>query len=379
MKRFAVIIVSLLAMHRVYPCDNRELNTIARSCAVAQADWLVVGAGPAGIATVGILLDVGVEPHRITWLDPEFKVGRMGACYGKVPSNTMAKEFMAFVETCNAFKGCPAPSISALKDLDPYSHQELKVIIAPLQDITNHLRTKVKSIKGSMTGLTFTKNQWIVSTDATEPLHAHNVVLATGSHPTVLEHEQKKIIPLDSALNPDLLKDLIKPDDVVGVVGNSHSGILVLKFLSELTFELANIYLLARSPLCYAVNEQGQETNPLHGLKGPAADWARNILEKGKKPNITTISSSREALKKTLAKCTKVIYATGYQQNSLPLINNNKPIATAHAGELAPHLFGIGIAFPERVTDKNGNQGYCIGLSCFMDYAQRMIPQWVKE
>ena len=37
--------------------------------------WAVVGAGPAGIAAVGKLLDNAVNPASILWIDPQFKVG----------------------------------------------------------------------------------------------------------------------------------------------------------------------------------------------------------------------------------------------------------------------------------------------------------------
>jgi cation diffusion facilitator CzcD-associated flavoprotein CzcO len=40
--------------------------------------WAIVGAGPAGIATVGLLLDNKVDARDILWIDPDFKVGDFG-------------------------------------------------------------------------------------------------------------------------------------------------------------------------------------------------------------------------------------------------------------------------------------------------------------
>lgn len=37
------------------------------------AVWTVVGVGPAGIATVGKLIDLGVDPSCIVWIDPHFE------------------------------------------------------------------------------------------------------------------------------------------------------------------------------------------------------------------------------------------------------------------------------------------------------------------
>ncbi len=47
-------------------------------------------------------------------------------------------------------------------------------------------------------------------------------------------------------------------------------------------------------------------------------------------------------------------------------------------GVIAPRLFGIGIAFPEHKID-DGHPRYIVGLNCFMDYAQRLIPQWATN
>ena len=40
--------------------------------------WLVTGAGPAGIAAVGKLLDAQIPKDKIGWLDPAFRVGDLG-------------------------------------------------------------------------------------------------------------------------------------------------------------------------------------------------------------------------------------------------------------------------------------------------------------
>lgn len=41
--------------------------------------WLVIGAGPAGIAAVGKLIDHKIPGDQIGWLDPAFGVGDLGA------------------------------------------------------------------------------------------------------------------------------------------------------------------------------------------------------------------------------------------------------------------------------------------------------------
>src|SRR4051812_21276201 len=125
------IIFMVLAM--VPLCGQKQDYTLTGT---TDADWLIVGAGPAGIITVGMLLDIGVNASRIKWLDPEFNVGRMGAYYAHVPSNSKAREFVEFINICKVFQECSTPEIEALKHLNPdYRGYELGVLIKPLQTI----------------------------------------------------------------------------------------------------------------------------------------------------------------------------------------------------------------------------------------------------
>src|SRR4029079_10035011 len=72
----------------------------------SKADWLIVGAGPAGLCVIGILIDIGIDPQKITWIDPEFSLGRMGAYYSQVPANSDVKEFIKFINACACFQEC---------------------------------------------------------------------------------------------------------------------------------------------------------------------------------------------------------------------------------------------------------------------------------
>ena len=64
MKNTAVLVLSLILTSFSYTYCADNLIT----------DWLIVGAGPAGIATAGVLIDLGIDPHTMVWLDPEFNV-----------------------------------------------------------------------------------------------------------------------------------------------------------------------------------------------------------------------------------------------------------------------------------------------------------------
>jgi thioredoxin reductase len=345
----------------------------------ADADWLIVGAGPAGIAVIGVLIDIGVDPERIAWIDPEFNVGRIGPYYSEVLANTKIRDFVGFINACNIFKECNDPAVVALRERDLDQYDKLGVVIEPLRALTRLLQKKVHALKDTMTALYFENDLWHITTQNNKQLSACNVVLATGSRPRTLDYDGQEVIPLDVALDPYNLQAMLTSEDVVGVVGASHSAILLLKFLSDLTVK--HIYNFYKNPLIYAVDMGDWVMNASAGLKGPTAQWAKNVLEKNPPANLTRIKSTPETLERMIPQCSKMIYAIGYERNPLPLINNEKPIVDYdnETGYIAPRLFGIGIAFPEKMVDKIGVVGTCIGIDCFMDYAQAIIPQWIDD
>ncbi len=51
-------------------------------------EWMIIGAGPAGIAAVGKLIDQGIPPEKIGWMDSHFRVGDLGEKWNRVSSNT---------------------------------------------------------------------------------------------------------------------------------------------------------------------------------------------------------------------------------------------------------------------------------------------------
>lgn len=357
-------------------CHAHELS-VPRNDSVA--DWLIVGAGPAGIAVVGVLIDVGVNPQSITWLDPEFSVGRLGAHYGHVSANSQSKEFINLINACACFQECSCPAIDALKDLDLTKYYELNMIIEPLKCITDHLCTKVHAIRDQLVSLNFEESNWHIGTQQNSVIVANHVVLATGSHPKKLDYKTQQIIPLDVALDPCNLKELIQPQDTVAVVGDAHSAILLLKFLSEMP--IYQIYNFYQSPITYAVNLDGWIINATTGLRGVAAEWAYNVLEKNPPANLARIKSTPAILEQMLPVCSKVIYAIGFERNALPPINDKIPVTQYNPtnGLIAPRLFGIGIAFPEKIVDHYGHDQYRIGFTSFMEYAQRIVPHWVND
>jgi len=360
------------------------LISIVSLCLVATnqspQEWAIVGAGPAGICVIGVLLDLGIPEKNISWIDPEFNVGRLGQHYQNVPANTQNRMFIHFLNSCKIFCKCDSPSMTYLYNLDPDKEYELKTIVEPLKDITDYLCTQVVTHTCSMTSLDYKNGLWNIGLQDNSYVRAKNVILATGSRPRVLNYECNTIIPLDIALDRFLLEKHIQENDSIAVIGGAHSAILILKFLSEMN--VARILNFYTKPLEYSVEVAPDVTPMPNGLSGIAARWAYHVLDKDTPPNILRIRSTDLSRKAWLPICNKIIYACGYDRNDLPVINGSAAQELQYNssnGTIAPHIWGIGIAFPETTTYPDGYIEYKIGLNDFMDYAQTMIPFWMKK
>ncbi|MBI2775181.1 FAD/NAD(P)-binding protein [Candidatus Dependentiae bacterium] len=342
-----------------------------------QPLWTIVGAGPAGLAVLGLLMDLGVDPDKIAWIDPEFDVGRLGQYYYTVPGNATTKMYIDYLSACNTFQQCAPEALDELKKLELTAAYPLHVIIDPLRKITECLKTKVHAIHDKIKSLHFDNETWHVATENNH-FDSHYVVLATGSHPKEFDYPVAHKIPLDLALNKSFLAQHVRSTDTIAVVGSAHSAMLILKFLSELPVgRIVNFY---KNPLVYVIDHGTWAQHQQAGLKGTTAEWAKNVLEKNPPANLVRIFNTPESLEAWLPICNKIIYAVGYEPNQLPPINGKTELIYDDvSGIIAPRLFGIGIAFPEKYSYPDGSTEYRVGLRFFMEYAQRVVPEWMTK
>jgi len=338
-------------------------------------EWMVIGAGPAGIAAVGKLIDQGIPPEKIGWMDPHFQVGDLGDKWNRVSSNTKVELFHRFL-SCKAFGYDRRPKSFPLDHLDPQQTCELQNIVDPLQWVTDQLKTKVKSFHEFALGLNLINNHWEIKTK--NHLHrAKNVILAIGAEPKLLNFPDKKVIPLEAALNFDKLSQLVQPQDTIGVFGASHSAVLILASLNKIQPKsIINFY---RSPHLYAIDYGDWILFDNTGLKGYAAEWAKKHLDGALPKNMVRILSSDHTFAEVMAQCDKVIYAVGFQTRELPTLEQFEKLEyNDKTGIIAPGLFGLGIAFPEVQYDKLMNLEVRVGLWKFMDYLNRILPIWLS-
>src|SRR6201991_4561798 len=191
--------------------------------------WTVIGAGPAGIAAVGKLLDRGIADKDIAWIDPAFAAGDIGAKWRSVSSNTKVGAFLEYLNGAKAFRFSKAPPMP-LTETDPEETCALALVADPLGWITEQLRQRVDTIESTATGLVLENRQWRIETEQ-QALTSANVILAVGAIPKKLNYPQLQEIPLEVALDPEKLAAEPLENATVAVFGSSHSSMIVLPHL----------------------------------------------------------------------------------------------------------------------------------------------------
>jgi hypothetical protein len=346
--------------------------------------WAVIGAGPAGIAALGKLIDHGIQPQDIAWIDPEFKVGDFGSKWQNVSSNTKVKLFTKFYHACNAFQFSSAPHFE-INDANPEETCLLSLATQPLQWITDKLKKDVCAIQGKVSQLRTCDNHWNLTLSLTEDLketliQSKNIILATGADPKSLSFPQAKElneIPLEIALSPEKLTLACDKQDTLAVFGSSHSAIIIIRTLLEECNirKVINFYL---EPLRYAVYFDDWILFDDTGLKGKTAEWARKHIDGRQADKLERIQSHPEYIQEYLPQCNKAIYATGFQKRILPVHGMKTLEHNNRTGIIAPGLFGVGIGFPEAKLDRYGTLEHRVGLWKFMEYISQVMPLWLR-
>lgn len=338
--------------------------------------WAVLGAGPAGIAAVGKLLDQGIPAPHILWVDPQFKVGDFGQLWANVSSNTKVKFFTKFLLAVKAFDYEAQAGQFALSQLDPEETCTLRYMVDPLQWITDKLLQQVPSLRSHITSISLADRQWHLR-DGETTYKAKNVILATGASPTQLNYSGKTVIPFNTAIDKGLLAAAVTASDTIAVFGSSHSAIMILRYLVDLgTKQIINFY---RSPTKYAVDMGDWILFDNTGLKGQTAHWSREFIDGVNPSNLKRYYASDANIAEHLPACDKVIYAVGFDKRNSVLIDGFEDIEhNPYIGLIAPGLFGLGIAYPELKTDPFGSTESQVGLWKFMNYLNRVLPVWLN-
>jgi len=318
-------------------------------------EWVVVGAGPAGIATVGLLLDAGVDGRRIGWIDPQFKVGDFGTAWRFVMSNTSARSFMDYYRASPSFQFDSERGRFAIEQLPPESRCLLMMATEPLAWVTKVLMGQVHSINGQVQRLTRQGRGWRVALGSGEILQTGAVVLAIGAEPKRLSFQDLEEIPLAAALNPMLLSDHVGDTDRVAIFGDAQSARSALQNLSKTKVKkVFHFYHSKRSVDHHLANEDMSEVESL-------PNTSSNLLS-------------------NLPHCNKAIYAIGFSGRRVQV--DHLPADFRHdteTGVIAEGLFGAGIAFPSIFHHHGGRPEYHVSaLKPVMSALKQRLPLWLN-
>jgi len=319
-------------------------------------EWAIVGAGPAGIAAVGNLLDAGVKPAEIAWIDPQFKVGDFGGAWRYVNSNTPVESFVKFYQYSKAFRYLDLDRPAFMVDkLSPQSSCPLMLAAEPLHWITKSFRDTINTLQDEVRHLTPINNEWELTLASEKMLHAKKVILAIGSNAKKLNFSDTPSIPLKTALDPTLLHNEIQPDDSVFVFGSAQSARSVAENLSKIKTKRTVIFYRSEHSLERHFRDDGLES-------------------------IESLPMTPRNLIAEMPTCTKAIYAIGFERRHIPIAG--LPADYGYdwkTGEIAPGVFGLGMAFPEILPYELGQREYRVSaIWPFMKRLKKVLPYWLS-
>lgn len=397
---------------------------------------VVVGAGPAGITAVGNLLEQGLQ--KILWVDEYFNGGRVNQYYREVPSNTKVKLFIDYAQALSPFReivgGAQAQDGSTTATTKASNEDKLHVLrkldqekgcnLGHAADMCLILTEGLKQHPSIIThlgrisegSLDPTSQTWTLNLpNSSNTIQTQRLVLCTGSSPLdpplpYSPPNEIHHINLDDALSPTNLQSLLSPlgPTTVAVIGASHSAVLVLMNLSHIALTSKpdlRIKWFTRHPLRYAEYYDSYIARDNTGLKGEAADWAKQNLEEGRleKSDVGKVvqkvayqKGEEEAVYRehlSDGKTGFVVQAIGYSRNPIPELkfSNGQAIEEVKfdhdrgcfwygkEGEkkVLPGVYGAGIAFPQRVVDKKyGHEEFNVGFFKFMKAVKGWVGGW---
>ena len=335
--------------------------------------WAIIGAGPAGLTSVGLLLESGVAPKDILLIDPHFTVGDFGQFWGEVYSNTSIELFLRFLNDIKGFSFNKRPSPFSIESKSPDDFCQLKEVTEALLWITHNLRQRICTAQGYVSDLHVEAGTWHINMGQTS-YQADKVILATGSDPKSLSHKNTQEITLYTALNPDQLNRTINKNDCIAVFGSSHSSMIIMKNLLDAGAK--NIINFYQTPHRYAIKMDGWTLYDNTGLKAATADWVRKNISQQLDCRIKRYLSNQDNIEQHMPTCNKAVYPIGFKPRTPHISGIDCQQYDPNTGIIAPGLFGSGIAFPRHKTDPLGNKEPSVGLYKFMNDIREVLPLW---
>lgn len=324
-------------------------------------DITIIGFGITGMLVLAILNQHKFDLSKIAIVDPYFDGGNLMRHYGNIVSNTPLSKTINALKLINP--DYILPDEYSLYDIN--SITPLHVCVEIIQDIIKPIVNKCDLYQSVVKSLSYDTEHSLILEDSTT-IKSKIVVLTQGATPKLLK-TNIPTIPLEIALNTDLLKRYVKPSSKVLVFGTSHSGCLVLQNLETLQIKTTAFYK-KKVPFLFAKDGE------YDGIKEEAERIANRILNNEFKHinlvNINTIENIIRASKEA----THVIYSIGFETKQSIQCNFSINKYEPKNGKLLdiPCAWGFGIAYPSLAPDEIH---YDVGIISFVEHIQNQITE----
>jgi len=326
----------------------------------------IVGFGIAGQLLLLELLKAGVKGSEILVIDKTFLGGDLVTKYGTVLSNT------PWWKTKKALEAYPDFSAAAIAEGNSEFQDNQCMPVERIGGLCFSVAKKALQNSGAEMCSTEIQSIQRTPSDTFQIQHTFGTLstailfVAQGAVPKRLPLELPTI-PLESALDKELLKRLVHPTtDHVAVIGTAHSGSIILNHLHMLNIPTTAFY---RGATPFRFSRDGA----YDGLKECSEQIADAIL-RGEYTNLSVVSLNNffEA-HKALKKATKAIVATGFELCQIQGLPTSYDPKTA-ALEGWPSAYGFGIAYPGTTTLEE--KVYVdVSVLSFQDQIQRCLPE----
>ena len=319
----------------------------------------IVGFGLSGMLTYLELIKSGVSPSNISIFDPDFIGGDLARSYSSIESNTTWKSVIDIFPEA--------------EDLFPELDKDKTTNILYLPKVLEILCSKTLHLSElypiSVSKLSHSDKKWRIET-FNETYIVDIIYLCQGGQPKS-QNIPGKWIPLSIALDKDLLKRYVNPENTYTVFGLSHSGTLILKNLLDLEVHVNAIYKTS-TPFQYS------RDGFYSGIKQESEKIADSIL-RGDYPKLKLISATDiNSVARAIKKSSTFISAIGFEPRKIEIIVEgslkNSLIFSAETALIddCPNCYGFGMAYPSFSVDKKHND---ISFSAFYRQISRIISQ----
>lgn len=367
--------------------------------------YLVVGAGPAGLCAVAKLIGLNIPPRKILWVDPEFKAGDFGTLLSagsSVPGNTKVESYLKLISAVNEIiqsKGLSPLMTNEIDFIESDKVCSLNIAAEPIIKQIEQLRTLVGSIDGKVLDI-IEKNDGVLASIQTKAgdnikIIADHAILATGSVPKTIDlklSQRKEIIDCTTVFIQSKLKLFLQDNPSVksvAVLGSSHSAALcVMQLLMagcQVHHFMIGEYRYAESKISDTGERYTKYDNT--GLKGEVAEFTKKMENK---EYIKHTAEDKDQIHKLINgfqnKFSHIVIAIGYQaSNSLKINNKDLSEYTYDHNTLTldglSRVSGFGIAFPKKICGYEGEEEFAVGLGKFWATAndESVIQAWTSH